>query len=82
MEAPEELRDLARNGWEIAARDLTRPYRNTPFSNKSKQPIELIEKDYVNSYEEDISMITNGLSSLACLNGTIGLGLKTYLWII
>ena len=34
-----------------------RPYRNTPFSKKGKQLIELTEKDYVNTYEGDISMI-------------------------
>jgi hypothetical protein len=37
--------------------DLARPYRNTPFSKKSKQLVELTEKDYVNSYEGDIAMI-------------------------
>ncbi|MFA6371143.1 MAG: hypothetical protein WCW68_00815 [Methanothrix sp.] len=37
--------------------DLARPYRNTPFSNKGKQLIKLTEKDYVNTYEGDISMI-------------------------
>ena len=34
-----------------------RPYRNTSFSNKGKQLIKMTEKDYVNTYEGDISMI-------------------------
>jgi hypothetical protein len=29
--------------------DLASPYRNTPFSKKGKQLIELTEKDYRNS---------------------------------
>jgi hypothetical protein len=37
--------------------DLAKPYRNTPFSKKGKQLIELTEKDYTNNYEGDISMI-------------------------
>jgi len=37
--------------------DLAKPYRNTPFSKKGKQLIKLTEKDYVNTYEGDISMI-------------------------
>ena len=37
--------------------ELGRPYRNTPFSKKGKQLMQLTEKDYVNSYEGDRSMI-------------------------
>ena len=37
--------------------DLARPYRNTPFSKKGKQLMQLTEKDYVNSYEGDRFMI-------------------------
>lgn len=37
--------------------DLARPYHNTPFSKKGKQLIGLTEKDYVNTYEGDMSMI-------------------------
>lgn len=37
--------------------DLAKPYRNTPFAKKGKQLIKLTEKDYVNTYEGDISMI-------------------------
>jgi hypothetical protein len=36
---------------------LAKPYRNTPFSNKGSQLLKMTEKDYVNSYEGDISMI-------------------------
>jgi len=37
--------------------DLARPYRNTPFSKKGKQLMQLTEKDYVNSHEGDMTMI-------------------------
>jgi len=37
--------------------DLAKPYRNTPFAKKGKQLIKLTEKDHVNTYEGDISII-------------------------
>jgi hypothetical protein len=37
--------------------DLARPYRNTPFSKKGKQLMQLNDKEYVDSYVGDIAMI-------------------------
>lgn len=48
--------------------DLAKPYSNTPFFKKGKQLVKLTEKDYVNTYEGDISMIDKWAEYLGLTN--------------
>ena len=36
--------------------NFIRPYNNTPYLNRGKELVAIIEKEYINTYEGDIQM--------------------------